>query len=374
MSPVRRGPVLSGPSGPAPGCPAPAATSKLAQPTVSEEACAIDESRVTPGRHRPRRLRRTAALRRLTAEESLVPSGLIQPIFVRDGIDGPRGIASMPGVHQHSIESATRAAADAAAAGVGGIMMFGIPSTKDETGSEACDPDGILQRALRAVVAEVGDRTVVIADLNLDEYTTHGHSGVLGADGDVDNDASIAQYGDVAVAQADAGAHMIAPSGMMDGQVGAIRAALDSAGHQSVGILAYAAKFASSLYGPFRDAVESSLVGNRRTYQQYPGNRRESLREVLLDVDQGADIVMVKPALPYLDVIADVAAAVTIPVAAYQVSGEYAMVETAAAHGALDREAAILEMLLAIRRAGAGIIVTYWATEVAATMLGRTEF
>ena len=253
-------------------------------------------------------------------------------------------------------------------------MLFGIPSTKDETGSEASDPDGILQRALRAVVAEVGEATVVIADVNLDEYTTHGHSGVLGRDGDVDNDASIARFAEVAVAQADAGAQMVAPSGMMDGQVAAIRTALDCAGHQSVGILAYAAKFASSLYGPFRDAVESSLIGNRRTYQQYPANSRESMREVLLDVEQGADIVMIKPALPYLDIIADVAKAVTIPVAAYQVSGEYAMIETAAAHGRLDREAAILEMLLAIRRAGASIIVTYWAAEVATSLLDRTEY
>lgn len=279
----------------------------------------------------------------------------------------------MPGVFQHSVDSAVRAAADAAAAGVGGIMMFGIPSTKDEMGSEAMDPNGILQRALRAVVDEVGRDIVVIADLNLDEYTTHGHSGVLDDNGYVDNDASIARFAEVAVVQADAGAHMVAPSGMMDGQVGAIRAALDSAGYQSVGVLAYAAKFASSLYGPFRDAVESSLTGNRRTYQQYPGNRRESMREVMLDVAEGADIVMVKPALPYLDIIADIAAVVTIPVAAYQVSGEYAMIERAAAAGTLDRAAAIVEMLLSIRRAGANIIITYWATEAAA-LLDRTEY
>lgn len=279
----------------------------------------------------------------------------------------------MPGVLQHSVDSAVAAARAATAAGVGGVMLFGIPSGKDDTGSEASDPDGILQRALRAVVAGVGEQTVVMADLNLDEYTTHGHSGLLGVDGDVDNDASIARFADVAVVQADAGAQMVAPSGMMDGQVGAIRAALDGAGHQSVGILAYAAKFASSLYGPFRDAVESSLVGNRRTYQQFPGNARESIREVLLDVEEGADIVMVKPALPYLDVIADVADTVTIPVAAYQVSGEYAMVESAAAHGRLDRAAAIREMLLSIRRAGASIIITYWATEAAA-LLERTEY
>lgn len=330
----------------------------------------IQDPNVHAGRFRPRRLRRTKALRRLTAETSVTASSLVQPIFVRDGIDQVREIPTMPGVVQHPVDSAVRAIVDAASAGVGAVMLFGVPSAKDETGTEASDPDGILQRALRAASAEVGDAIVVIADLNLDEYTTHGHSGVLGADGDVDNDVSIARYADVAVAQADAGAHMVAPSGMMDGQVGAIRTALDRAGHQSVGILAYAAKFASSLYGPFRDAVESSLVGNRFTYQQYPGNRREAIREVLLDVDQGADIVMVKPALPYLDVIADVARVVNVPVAAYQVSGEYAMVETAARQGWLDRNAAVMEMLLAIRRAGADIIVTYWAAEVAGSLTG----
>jgi len=323
--------------------------------------------------YRPRRLRRTAAMRRLSAETSLAPSALIQPIFVRDGIDQPREIPSMPGQCQHSIDSAVRAAAAAAAAGVGGIMLFGIPSTKDSDGSEASAPDGIMQRALRAIAAEVGDRTVVITDINLDEYTTHGHSGVLAANGDVDNDASIVKFAKVAVAQADAGAQMVAPSGMMDGQVGAIRDALDAAGHQSVAIMAYAAKFASSFYGPFRDAVESSLVGNRRTYQQFPGNSRESIREVLLDVDEGADIVMVKPALPYLDIITKVADAVDLPVAAYQVSGEYAMVESAAAQGRLDRAGAIQELLLSIRRAGASIIVTYWATEAAA-WLGDLQY
>ena len=324
--------------------------------------------------HRPRRLRRTAALRRLTAEVGLGPSALVQPIFVRDGIQGPREIPSMPGQFQHSVESAVAAAADAAAAGVGGVMLFGVPSVKDDTGSEASQPDGIMQRALRAVVQEVGDTTVVMADINLDEYTTHGHSGVLGADGHVDNDRSIARFAEVAVAQADAGARMVAPSGMMDGQVGAIRDALDAAGHQSVAIMAYAAKFASSLYAPFRDAVESSLVGDRRTYQQFPGNGREAIREVLLDVDEGADIVMVKPALPYLDVITRVADVVDVPVAAYQVSGEYAMVESSAALGRLDREGAIRELLLAIRRAGATIIVTYWATEAARTLLDDFDF
>jgi porphobilinogen synthase len=329
---------------------------------------------VDPNPYRPRRLRRTAALRRLTAEVSLTPSSLVQPIFVRDGIDAPREIASMPGIYQHSEDAVARAAADAAAAGVGGIMLFGIPSVKDEAGAEASDPDGIMQRALRRVCAEVGDSIVVIADINLDEYTTHGHSGVLGSDGDVDNDRSIVRFAEVAVAQADAGAHMVAPSGMMDGQVRAIRDALDSAGHQTVSIMAYAAKFASNFYGPFRDAVESSLVGDRRTYQQFPGNTREAVREVALDIDEGADIVMVKPALPYLDVIARVADMSDLPVAAYQVSGEYVMVETTAAHGGLDRNGVILECLLGIRRAGASIIITYWATEVAGGMLKELRF
>lgn len=327
-----------------------------------------------PMPHRPRRLRRTAALRRLAAEVGVRPSSLIQPIFVRDGIDEPREIASMPGVYQHSEDSVARAAAEAATAGVGGIMLFGIPSVKDAVGAEASDPDGIMQRALRRVCAEAGEQTVVIADINLDEYTTHGHSGVLGADGDVDNDRSILRFAEVAVAQADAGAHMVAPSGMMDGQVRAIRDGLDAAGHQSVSIMAYAAKFASNFYGPFRDAVESSLVGDRRTYQQFPGNSREAIREVLLDVDEGADIVMVKPALPYLDVIARVSDSTDLPVAAYQVSGEYVMVETAAAHGRLDRSGIILETLLGIRRAGASIIITYWAAEVAGGMLGEMRY
>ena len=329
---------------------------------------------MTAGRHRPRRLRRTAALRRLTAEVTSSPSGLVQPIFVHEGIERPREIPSMPGQYHHSVGSVGAAVAEAADAGVGGVMLFGVPSSKDEMGSQAWDPDGIMQRALRAVRDEVGDTTVVIGDVNLDEYTTHGHSGVLAPDGDVDNDRSIARFADVAVAQADAGAQMVAASGMMDGQVAAIRDALDAAGHASVGIMAYAAKFASSFYGPFRDAVESSLIGNRRTYQQFPGNRREALREVLLDVEQGADIVMVKPALPYLDVIADVSAVTDLPVAAYQVSGEYVMVEAAAAQGGLDRAAAIRECLLSIRRAGATVIITYWATEAAGSLLDGLEF
>lgn len=329
---------------------------------------------MTPPRQRPRRLRRTAALRRLTAEVTVMPSGLVQPIFVRDGLEGPRQIPSMPGQYQHSIESATRAAAEAASAGVGGVMLFGIPSGKDETGAEASDPDGIMQRALRAVIREVGDDIVVVGDVNLDEYTTHGHSGLLGPDGDVDNDRSIARFAEVAVAQADAGAHVVAPSGMMDGQVAAMRDALDTSGHQSVSIMAYAAKFASSFYGPFRDAVESSLTGNRKTYQQFPGNSREALREVLLDIDEGADMVMVKPALPYLDVVTRVADLTHLPVAAYQVSGEYIMVEAAAAQGGLDRAAAIRECLLSIRRAGATIILTYWATEAAGSLLDEVDY
>lgn len=320
---------------------------------------------MTPGRVRPRRLRRTAALRRLTAEVTPLPSGLIQPIFVREGIDGPRQIPTMPGQYQHSVASAVTAVAEAVEAGVDGVMLFGVPAAKDDIGSQAWHPDGIMQRALRAVRDEVGESTVVIGDVNLDEYTTHGHSGVLGPDGDVDNDPSIARFADVAVAQAEAGAQLVAPSGMMDGQVAAIREALDAAGHISVGIMAYAAKFASSLYGPFREAVESSLTGNRRTYQQYPGNRREGIREVLLDVEEGADIVMVKPAMAYLDVVSAAAAVSPVPVAAYQVSGEYSMISAAAARGWVDGRAAALESLTSIRRAGADIVLTYWAADAA---------
>lgn len=326
------------------------------------------------GAHRPRRLRRTSALRRLAAEVHVTPAALVQPIFVRDGIDRPREIPSMPGVFQHTVESAAQAAATAAAIGVGGVMLFGIPTDKDETGTEATDPEGILQRALRAVIREVGDETVVMADINLDEYTTHGHSGVLDGSGDVDNDRSIAKFAEVAVIQANAGAHVVAPSGMMDGQIRAIRRSLDDAGHQSVAVMAYAVKYASAFYGPFRDAVESSLVGNRRTYQQYPGNVKEAIREVQLDIDEGADIVMVKPALPYLDIVAKVAELSTVPVAAYQTSGEYAMIEAAATQGMLNREAAIRESLLSIRRAGATTILTYWATEAAAVILQGGDF
>lgn len=271
----------------------------------------------------------------------------------------------MPGQFQHSVASAARFAAETAEAGVGAVMPFAIPSRKDELGAEASDPEGIMQRALRAIVEEVGDAVVVIGDVNLDEYTTHGHTGVLDATGEVDNDASIESFARVAVAQADAGAAMVAPSGMMDGQVAAIRDALDSAGHEEVGIMAYAAKFASGFYGPFRGAIESSLTGNRRGYQQYPGNSREALIEAALDIEEGADTVMVKPALPYLDVIDAISSRNEVPVAAYQVSGEYVMVEAAAREGVVDRAAAIEETLLAIRRAGATTIITYWATEFA---------
>jgi porphobilinogen synthase len=314
---------------------------------------------------RPRRLRRTPALRRLATETRLHPSNLVQPLFLREGIDQPREISSMPGVYQHTRDSLRKAAAEAVSAGVGGLLLFGIPLEKDPLGLGATDPDGILQVALRDVVEEVGDATVVIGDVNLDEYTDHGHTGVLGPDGDVDNDASIERLADQAVVQAEAGAHVIAPSAMMDGQVGRIRAKLDAAGYPHVPIMGYSAKYASAFYGPFRDAVESSLQGNRRAYQQVPGNIRESLREVDLDLAEGADFVMVKPAGAYLDIVRLVADHVDVPVAAYQVSGEYSMIEAAAAKGWLDRDLVVLESLHSIRRAGASIIISYWATEFA---------
>jgi porphobilinogen synthase len=314
---------------------------------------------------RPRRLRRTAALRRLVAETTLAPRQLVLPMFVKEAAHEPVPVAAMPGVVQHTRETLRKAAAEAVEAGVGGLMLFAIPSRKDPLGSAASDPDGILNLAVRDVVAEVGDATVVMADLCLDEFTDHGHCGVLAADGSVDNDATLLRYADMAVAQARAGVHAVGLSGMMDGQVGAVRAALEAAGYPDVVILAYAAKYASSFYGPFREAVESSLKGDRLSYQQDPANAREALREVALDVAEGADIVMVKPALGYLDVLRQVRGAVNVPVAAYQVSGEYAMVEHAAAAGAIDRQRAILETLTSIRRAGADIVLTYWAVEVA---------
>ncbi|GHJ11733.1 delta-aminolevulinic acid dehydratase [Micromonospora humidisoli] len=320
---------------------------------------------------RPRRLRRNAAVRRLVSETRVDPAELVVPMFVKEGLTEPRAIASLPGVLQHSRDSLRKAAVEAVQAGVGGIMLFGVPERRDPTGSGGTDPAGILNVAIRDVVAEVGDATVVMSDLCLDEFTSHGHCGLLTPDGGVDNDATLAAYAEMAVAQADAGVGMVGPSGMMDGQVGVVRRALDAAGHADVAVLAYAAKYASAFYGPFRDAVESALDGDRRTYQQDPANLRESLREVELDVAEGADLVMVKPALPYLDVVAAVRAAVDVPVAAYQVSGEYAMVEAAAANGWIDRERVMLETLTSIRRAGAQIILTYWAVEAAELLRQR---
>ncbi len=314
---------------------------------------------------RPRRLRRTAAMRRLVAETRLHPAELVLPMFVREGLSEPREVSSLPGVMQHTRESLRKAAVEAVEAGVGGLMIFGVPQHKDAIGSGGTDPDGILNVALGDLAAELGDATVLMSDLCLDEYTDHGHCGVLAADGSVDNDRTLERYAEMAVAQASAGAHLVGTSGMMDGQVGAVREALDAAGYTDTGILAYAAKYASALYGPFREAVESSLVGDRKTYQQDLPNIREALREVSLDLAEGADIVMVKPALPFLDVISAVRDAVDVPVAAYQISGEYAMVEAAAANGWLDRQGAMLETLTSIRRAGAQIILSYWAVEVA---------
>jgi porphobilinogen synthase len=311
-------------------------------------------------------LRTSPAVRRLVAETRLHPAELVLPVFVKEGLKEPRPIGSMPGVFQHSRESLRKAAAEAAALGLGGIMIFGIPDHKDAVGSGATDPDGILSTAVRDVVSEVGDDLVVMADLCLDEFTDHGHCGVLAPDGTVDNDATLVRYADMGVVLADAGCAMVGPSGMMDGQVAAIRTALDHAGHQDVSVLAYAVKYSSAFYGPFREAVESSLKGDRRTYQQDSANGREALREVALDIAEGADLVMVKPAMSYLDVVARVADAVDVPVAAYQISGEYAMIEAAAANGWIDRERAILESVTSIRRAGASIVLTYWAAEIAA--------
>ncbi len=319
---------------------------------------------------RPRRLRRTPALRRLVAETAVRPSQLVLPVFVREGATEPVPIASMPGVVQHSRDSLRKEVAQAVAAGLGGVMLFGVPEHKDAVGSGVEDPSGVLNVALADVAAEVGDELPVMSDLCLDEFTDHGHCGVLAADGSVDNDATLAAYGRAAVAQAAAGSAVVGPSGMMDGQVGVIRAALDAAGYPDTLVLAYAAKYASAFYGPFREAVGSSLRGDRRTYQQDGANRREALREVALDVDEGADMVMVKPALAYLDVLSDVRAAVDVPVAAYNVSGEYAMVEAAAANGWIDRDAAVLETLTGIRRAGADVILTYWALDAARLLTG----
>ncbi|WP_309858029.1 porphobilinogen synthase [Leifsonia sp. 1010] len=304
-------------------------------------------------------------MRRLTAETRLHPAELILPLFVREGATEAVPIASMPGVSQHSLDSLKRVANEAAEAGVGGLMLFGVPEERDAIGSGATDPDGILNIATRVLADEVGDALVVQTDLCLDEFTDHGHCGVLDARGHVDNDATLVRYRDMAVAQAEAGSQLLGLSGMMDGQVAAVREALDETGHTDVVILAYAAKYASGFYGPFREAVDSQLSGDRRAYQQDPANRREGLREARLDLEEGADILMVKPALSYLDVLSDVAAISDVPVWAYQVSGEYAMVEAAAANGWIDRDRIIEETLIGARRAGADAIMTYWATEVA---------
>lgn len=334
----------------------------------------VGTSDAAAGRERPRRLRGTAAMRRLVREHRLDAAQLVLPVFAREGLTGSRPVAGLPGVSQHDLDGLRREVAAAASAGVGGIMVFAVPGTRDAQGSCATDPDGILARAVATVRAEVGDALVVMADLCLDEFTDHGHCGVLDGKGRVDNDATLARYRDMAGVLAGAGAHLLGASGMMDGQVAAVRDVLDAAGHVDVGVLAYAAKYASVLYGPFRAAVESALDGDRRTYQQDPANRRESRREVRLDVAEGADVVMVKPSLTYLDVVADTAAGVDVPVAGYVVSGEHVMIEAAAAAGAFDRRAGILEALTGLDRAGADIICTYWATEVAVWLAeGRHE-
>ncbi|WP_054952707.1 porphobilinogen synthase [Flaviflexus massiliensis] len=319
-------------------------------------------------RPRPRRLRTTPAMRSMVQETGYTAGNLVLPMFVREGIAEPEPIASMPGVYQHTLESLVREARRAVDAGVGGIMLFGVPEKHDATGSAGVDPNGILNVGLRALRDELGDEAVIIADLCLDEFTDHGHCGVLAADGTVDNDATLEIYREMAVVQAKSGAHMLGLSGMMDGQVAACRDALDEAGYPNVSILAYSAKYASAYYGPFREAVDSQLKGDRRTYQMDVANRTEGLREALLDIEEGADVVMVKPAGSYLDVLSDVAQTSTVPVAAYQVSGEYAMIEAAAERGWLDRERTIAESVAAIARAGATIICTYWATELAERM------
>jgi porphobilinogen synthase len=307
-------------------------------------------------------------MRQLVAETRLHPSDLVLPMFVREGATEPVPIESMPGVVQHSLESFRVALVEAAEAGIGGVMLFGVPEKKDARGSGAVDPDGILNVATRTAVATVGDALVVQTDLCLDEFTDHGHCGVLDAAGLVDNDATLEVYREMALAQADAGSQLLGLSGMMDGQVAAVRDALDHGGFAETAVLAYSAKYASAFYGPFREAVQSSLVGNRRSYQLDPGNRREGLREVELDIAEGADIVMVKPAMSYLDVLADTAAFSSVPVWAYQVSGEYSMIEAAAANGWIDRERAIAESVLSIRRAGADVVLTYFAVELARSL------
>lgn len=342
-------------SAPAPGVPGPAA----AGPAAAGPAI------------RPRRLRQSPAMRRQMRELRVDPAELVLPMFVREGLAEPREIGSMPGVLQHTMDSLRAAAVEAAEAGVGGLMLFGVPAERDACGTGATDPEGILNAATRALAAEVGDALVVQTDLCLDEFTDHGHCGVLAEDGSVDNDATLERYADMAVAQAEAGSQLVGMSGMMDGQVAVARAALDAAGHHSTLVLAYSAKYATSLYGPFREAVDSQLTGDRRTYQMDPANRREGLREALLDVEEGADVVMVKPASFYLDVLSDAAKASPVPVWAYQVSGEYAMIQAAAERGWIDREAAMLESILSIRRAGADAVLTYFAVDAARSYLAQ---
>ncbi|MEN0021778.1 MAG: porphobilinogen synthase [Microbacterium sp.] len=314
---------------------------------------------------RMRRLRQSPAMRGLVRETSVEPRQLVLPLFVREGLTEAQPIGSMPGVAQHSLDSLRAVATEAAEAGVGGVMLFGVPAVRDARGSGADDPKGILNVATEALAAEVGDALVVQTDLCLDEFTDHGHCGVLAADGSVDNDATLERYTSMALSQARAGSQLLGLSGMMDGQVAVIRRALDAEGFTDTLLLAYAAKYASAFYGPFREAVDSQLRGDRRTYQLDPGNRREGVREAVVDEQEGADIVMVKPAMAFLDVLREVRDTVDVPVWAYQVSGEYAMIEAAAANGWIDRRASILESLLSIRRAGADAVLTYWATEAA---------
>lgn len=319
---------------------------------------------------RLRRLRQSPAVRGLVRETSIEPRQLVLPLFVREGVTEAQPIGSMPGIVQHSLDSLKSAATEAAEAGVGGVMLFGVPAVRDAQGSGADDPRGILNVATEALAAEVGDAIVVQTDLCLDEFTDHGHCGVLAPDGSVDNDATLERYASMALAQARAGSQLLGLSGMMDGQVAVIRRALDAEGFTDTLLLAYAAKYASAFYGPFREAVDSQLKGDRRTYQLDPGNRREGVREAVVDEQEGADIVMVKPAMAFLDVLREVRDAVDVPVWAYQVSGEYAMIEAAAANGWIDRRASILESLLSIRRAGADAVLTYWATEAARWLRG----
>lgn len=320
---------------------------------------------------RPRRHRMSVAARNLVRETKVAASNLVLPMFVREGIEEPVDITSMPGVVQHTLDTLVPAAQEAVASGVGGIMLFGIPAVRDAEGSEATNPDGILNVALAKLREALGDSTVIIADLCLDEFTDHGHCGLLDEAGNVDNDSTLERYVEMGLAQAQAGAHMLGLSGMMDGQVAAVRAALDEHGFSEVSILAYSAKYASGLYGPFREAVDSQLSGDRRTYQMDPANRSEATREILSDIAEGADIVMVKPGSFYLDILVDAKRLANVPVAAYQVSGEYAMVEAAAANGWINREQVIDESILSFARAGADVIVTYWAVEVANRLNGQ---